>query len=286
MNTASPQPILAILAGGDPLPTTMAQVATASGWGVHVVTFAGQPQPKALPNVNSVKEFPLGQIGHILAHLKSHKVTHVALAGHLHKPSILSLKPDAAGLKLLARAVIKHDDALLRSVTDFLQEEGFQLVTIQDLAPSLLAPKGLLTKAAPTRDEVEDIALARSTLAVLGDLDIGQACIVHNGAIIGVEAVEGTDALITRCAVLRNGGDSNLRTGDTAEQGRGGILVKRAKDMQTDLADLPTVGLETIKLLAQHNYRGLCIQPGRTLFLNREESLAEANTHNLFILSE
>lgn len=275
---SAPKPILAILAGGDPLPTTMAQVAAASGWSVHIVTFAGQPQPKAIPNASSVREFPLGQIGHILAHLKSHKVTHVALAGHLHKPSILSLKPDAAGLKLLARAVIKHDDALLRSVTDFLQEEGFKLVTIQDLAPSLLAPKGLLTKAEPTHDELEDIALARSTLAVLGDLDIGQACIVHNGAIIGVEAVEGTDALITRCAALRNGPNGH------AEQG--GILVKRAKDMQTDLADLPTVGEETLKLLAQHNYRGLCIQSGRTLFLNREESLAHANAHNLFVVSE
>ncbi len=276
--TTSPQPILAILAGGDPLPTTMAQVAAASGWGVHMVTFVGQPQPKDFSHTNSVKEFPLGQIGHILAHLKSHKVTHVALAGHLNKPSILSLKPDATGLKLLARAVIKHDDALLRSVTDFLKEEGFQLVTIQDLAPSLLAPKGLLTKAEPTHDELEDIALARSTLAVLGDLDIGQACIVHNGAIIGVEAVEGTDALIARCAALR--------TGEKGDTGHGGILVKRAKDMQTDLADLPTVGQETIKLLAQHNYRGLCIQSGRTLFLNREDSLTHANAHNLFVVSE
>ena len=270
--------VLAILAGGDPLPTTIAQVAVAKGWGVHVVTFAGQPKPTNLPNVSSVKEFPLGQIGHILAHLKSHKVTHVALAGHLNKPSILSLKPDAAGLKLLARAVIKHDDALLRSVTTFLQEEGFKLVTIQDLAPSLLAPKGLLTKAEPTADEVEDIALARSTLAVLGDLDIGQACIVHNGAIIGVEAVEGTDALITRCAALRMGPNGN------GEQG--GILVKRAKDMQTDLADLPTVGLETLNLLAQHNYRGLHIQSGRTLFLNQPETIAHANAHNLFVVSE
>ncbi len=267
---------LAILAGGDPLPTTIAQVALGNGWAVHVVTFAGQPQPKALPAVASITQFPLGQIGHILAHLKAHKVSHVALAGHLHKPSILSLKPDATGLKLLARAVIKHDDALLRVVTDFLQEEGFNLVTIQDLAPNLLAPKGILTKAKPNAEEQEDIALARSTLAVIGDLDIGQACIVHNGAILGVEAVEGTDTLIERCATLRDGG----------AQGKGGILVKRAKDMQTDLADLPTVGLQTVQLLAQHHYRGLCIQPGRTLFLNQSETLAHANAHNLFVVSE
>lgn len=273
----TPDTQLAILAGGGTLPATMAAAAAAQGMPVHIVTFNGQPQPQNLPEVASTKQFPLGQIGHILAHLKQQGATHVALAGHLHKPSILSLKPDATGLKLLARAVIKHDDALLRAVTDFLEDEGFELMTVQDLAPQLLAPKGLLTKAKPNLDAIEDIALARSTLAVLGDLDIGQACIVHNGAILGVEAVEGTDALITRCAELRT-----FKGG----KGEGGILVKRAKAMQTDLADLPTIGLHTVQLLTKLNYSGLCIQASRTLFLNQPEVVAHANQHGLFLLSE
>lgn len=273
----NPTPTFALLTGGGNLPATMVAAATARGWPVHIVTFKGQPQPINLPPVESSQEFPLGQIGHILAHLKARNVTHIALAGHLHKPSILSLKPDATGLKLLARAVIKHDDALLRSVTNFLEEEGFTLVTVADLTPDLLAPKGLLTTVKPYDDELEDIALARSTLAVLGDLDIGQACIVHNGAILGVEAVEGTDTLIKRCAELRT---------SKGDKPTGGVLVKRAKDMQINAADLPTVGIETLKLLTEFNYRGLCIQSGRTLLLNRSEVIAHANAHNLFLLSE
>lgn len=209
--------------------------------------------------------------------MKEQGATHVALAGHLNKPSILSLKPDATGLKLLARAVIRHDDALLRAVTDFLEEEGFTLTTVQDLAPDLLAPKGLLSTSKPTVEEEDDIALARSTLAVLGDLDIGQACIVHNGAILGVEAVEGTDALITRCAALRT---------DVKGEGKGGVLVKRAKMLQTDLADLPTVGRTTLELLAQYNYRGLCIQANRTLLLNQQECIDIANQNHLFLQSD
>ncbi len=270
-------PILGLLSGGGNLPATMVAGAQARGWPVHVVTFAGQPQPLNLPPVASTYQFPLGQVGHILAHLKHNNVTHVALAGNLSKPSILSLKPDATGLKLLARAVIRHDDALLRAVTTFLKEEGFELLTVKDLAPDLLAPAGLLAGPAPSPEEQEDIALARSTLAVLGDLDIGQACIVHNGAILGVEAVEGTDTLITRCASLRT---------EKGGKPQGGILVKRAKDMQTDLADLPTVGPDTLRLLAQHNYAGLCIQSGRTLLLSQPEVLATAKANNLFLLSE
>jgi DUF1009 family protein len=273
--------VFGLLTGGGNLPATMVAAANARGWPVHIVTFNGQPQPLALPEVASTRQFALGQVGHILAHLKANGVTHVALAGHLHKPSILSLKPDATGLKLLARAVIKHDDALLRAVTSFLEEEGFTLVTVADLTPDLLAPKGLLTTSKPTADEQEDIALARSTLAVLGDLDIGQACIVHNGAILGVEAVEGTDVLIQRCATLR--AEKGAKKSDFPT---GGILVKRAKDMQINAADLPTVGIETLKLLTQYNYRGLCIQASRTLLLNRAEVVAHANAHNLFLLSE
>lgn len=269
--------VLALLSGGGNLPATLVAAAQAQNWPVHVVTFAGQPKPNNLPAVASQTEFPLGQAGHILAHLKSHGVTHILLAGHLHKPSILSLKPDALGLKLLARAVIRHDDALLRAVTTFLNEEGFTLLKVQDLAPQLLAPAGLLTKAKPTAEDIEDIALARSTLAVLGDLDIGQAAIVHNGAILGVEAVEGTDALIARCAPLRSG---------KGKAGQGGILVKRAKQMQTDLADLPTIGPRTLELLAEHAYSGLAIQSARTLILSQPEVLKLANQHKLFLLSE
>jgi DUF1009 family protein len=278
--------ILVLLAGGGPVPAMLAAAAAHRGWKVHVVSFQGQPKPEGIPladkpqnidglKIASHKEFALGQIGHILGHLKALKATHVSMIGHLSKPSILSLKPDAMGLKLLAGAMMRHDDALLRSVSTLLEEEGFAILGVADLAPALQAPEGLLTATttAPTADEEDDIALARSTLAVLGDLDIGQAVIVHKGTIVGVEAVEGTDDLIARCAHLR---------GDT----HGGILVKRAKLMQTELADLPCVGSKTLELLAKHGYRGMCIQAGKTLFLNREDMLKIANGHKMFVRAD
>lgn len=267
------QPHLTLLAGGGPLPSLMIAAAQAKGWRVSVVVFEGQPRPVALPEGVEQSTFALGQVGRILAHLKSTNTTHVALAGHIDKPSILALKPDAAGLKLIARAVIKHDDALLRSVTDFLAEHGFTVVAAPELVPNLLAPKGALARVRPTPAEAEDIALGRSTLAVLGDLDIGQACIVHHGAVLGVEAVEGTDALIERCAALRG-------------EASGGVLIKRAKALQTDLADLPFVGPTTLRKLAEHGYKGLVVQAGRTLLLEQDTMVALANSHKLFFESD
>ena len=264
---------LAILAGGGALPGTLANAALEKGMAVHIVTFKNQPKPAILPAIASNAEFPLGQAGHILAHLKKIGVTHIAFAGNLDKPSILSLKPDALGIKLLARAVVKHDDALLRMVTDFLSEEGFQFLSVKDLVPSLLAPAGTLTKAKPKADVLNDLAIARTALGVLGDLDIGQALVVHNGAILGVEGAEGTDGLIARCAALRT-------------ENKGAVLVKRAKLMQTDLADLPTVGLKTIQTLAELKFEGLAIEAGRTILLNQAEVIAHANAHGLLIQSD
>lgn len=267
-------PVFALLSGGGALPSIMVAAAQSKGWPAHLITFEGQPQPEPVPSAESQHTFPLGQIGHILAHLRAKGVTHVAMAGHLNKPSIFSLKPDAAGLKLLARAVIMHDDALLRAVSTTLTENGLTVLSVHDLAPGLLAPPGLLTKLAPTAEEEEDIALARSTLAVLGDLDIGQAAVVYKGAILGVEAVEGTDELLHRCATLRGAED------------KGGILVKRAKPLQTDLADLPLVGPQTLAIMVKNHYRGLAVQAGRTLLLHQPEMLKEAEKHNLFLLSQ
>lgn len=273
---------LVLLAGGGPVPAMLAAAAQQRGWPVHVVTFQGQPKPEGLmpgtegaPALASYKEFALGQVGHILAHLKATKATHISMIGHLSKPNVLTLKPDAMGLKLLARAMVRHDDALLRSVAGLLEDEGFALLGVADLAPALQAPEGLLTSptAAPTDEEEDDIALARSTLAVLGDMDIGQAVIVHKGTILGVEAVEGTDELITRCVALR---------GDP----KGGVLVKRAKLMQTELADLPCVGPQTVELLAQHGYRGLCIQAEKTLMLGKDDMVKTANANRMFVRAD
>ncbi|MBI1309652.1 MAG: DUF1009 domain-containing protein [Proteobacteria bacterium] len=267
-------PVFALLAGGGALPAILAAAAQSRGWPVHMVTFAAQPQPSPTPQAASTQQFPMGQIGHILAHLRGLNVTHVALAGHLNKPGILSLKPDAAGLKLLARAALMHDDALLRAVTLTLTENGFTVVGAKDLAPNLQAPDGLLSKSAATEAELQDIALATQALTALGNLDIGQAAIVARGVILGVEAAEGTDDLIHRCASLRG------------ESDKGGILVKRAKPNQTDLADLPTVGPQTLHLLAQNHYRGLAVQSGRTLLLSQPELIQTANAHGMLFLAQ
>lgn len=266
---------LCILAGGGILPAVVAEAAMQKGFAVHVVTFAGQPLPQNLPQgIQSTQTFPLGAVKRIVAHLKSHKITHILMAGGLNKPSLFALKPDTEGLKLLAKALTFQDDSLLRAVTGYLTQKGFNVIGVAELAPQLLASKGTFSKRAPSKAELADIELAVQTLHLLGKADVGQSVIVHHGTVLGVEAVEGTDALITRCASLRG----------TLTQ-PAGILVKFAKPQQTDLADLPTVGAQTMALLAQHQYVGLVVQAQKTLLLQKDEMVSSANSHRMLFMA-
>lgn len=263
---------LTLLAGGGTLPALLAQAATQQGYKVQTITFQNQPEPEGL---ESNKAFNIAAIGSILTHLTATKTTHVALAGHLTKPNILKLRPDSTGLKLLPRLKKAGfgDDAILRTLTAYLTEQGFKVLATTDLLPTLTAPKGTLSKTKPTKAQLADIEAGFKALKTMGPLDIGQALVIHNGVVIGVEGVEGTDALLQRCSTYRG-----LKRGEV-----GGLLIKAAKPSQTNLADLPTIGPHTLQILAQNKYAGVAIQSGKTLILDTPACLATANQHGLIL---
>ena len=105
----------------------------------------------------------------------------------------------------------------------------------------------------------------------IGALDIGQAVIVHNHQILGVEAIEGTDALIERCA--------NLRSDE-----RGGVLVKVKKPQQERRVDLPTIGVETVQRMAQGGFSGIAVEAGASLIVNRKEVARAADLLGVFVI--
>jgi hypothetical protein len=128
-----------------------------------------------------------------------------------------------------------------------------------------------MTALAPDADALRDIALGIEVAGRLGDLDIGQAAIVQQGLVLGVEAVEGTDALIARCAGLKR-------------PGRGGILVKVKKPGQERRADLPTIGPHTVRLAAETGIAGIAVQAGHCLIIERAEVIAAADRAGLFVI--
>jgi DUF1009 family protein len=195
------------------------------------------------------------------------------LVGPIQRPSLVTLRPDLRGAQLLARIGMRAlgDDGLLKAVRDELESEGFRLIGAHEVLREAMAPEGALGTVAPDAMALTDVAFGMTVARQLGEFDIGQAVVVQQGMVLGVEAVEGTDALIARCAALK-------------KDGPGPVLVKRAKPQQDRRLDLPTIGPDTVTRCAEAGFAGLAVEAGGSLVLDRAQIVARADAAGLFVL--
>jgi DUF1009 family protein len=264
---------LGILSGGGPLPGQIAAAAHAAGRRVFLVGLEGFADPSVLaPWPHEV--IRIGAAGHILAALRAHDCRDLVLIGPVRRPSLLDLRPDAEGARILARigrAAFAGDDGLLAAVVKVLGEEGFRVLSAQQVLNEAIAPAGLLTRVAPDALALADVRRGIVVARALGAVDVGQGCVVQQGIVLAVEAAEGTDAMLARCKEL-------------ARAGPGGVLVKLVKPGQDRRADLPTIGPATVVGAVRAHLRGVAFEAGGTILADREALIAAAEAEGLFLL--
>jgi DUF1009 family protein len=264
---------LGIVAGGGPLPRQVADAARASGRHVAVAVLEGHGDPAAwtaYPHV--VMRF--GLAARMLAWLRGQGVRQLVLSGRVTRPSFLSLRPDGETLRLVMRVgrrAFGGDDELLSNVLAVLREEGFEPIGAQEVLRGLLAPPGLLTRAAPDADAMTDIARGVRVVRALGAVDVGQGAVVQQGLVLAVEAIEGTDAMLARAAGLRR-------------EGPGGVFVKLVKPGQDRRVDLPTLGPPTVSAAAAAGLRGIAFEAEGCILAERDAMVAAADAAGLFLL--
>lgn len=267
-------PPIGILAGGGPLPLRLAQSVRASGQPVFVVRikeFLDQTDYTDIPHA----VLRLGAGGRIIELLRQHGVRRLVMTGAARRISPLAMMPDIWTAGMIARvgkAAIMGDDTVLRAVTTVLEAEGFEVVSVASLRADLLAVAGLLAGPAPDAMARHDIIRGIAILRAMAACDVGQSCAVQQGLVLGVEAIEGTDAMILRAGTLRR-------------DGPGGVLVKLAKPQQDARLDMPTIGPVTVQNAIAAGLRGIAIEAGRTILADREQAFAAAQSAGLFIIS-
>lgn len=263
-------PKLGILAGGGVAPRQIIEACRAASRPFFVFCLEGQADPDFAAEEQHVW-LGLGAVGKLRDLCAAHGIQEIVMIGRVRRPSAASLKPDWLGVKLLAKIGLNSlgDDGLLRAVGAALEETcGVRMIGAHEIMADLLTPEGVLTKAQPNAQASRDIAAGFEAATDLGRRDLGQAVIVQDGIVLGEEDAEGTDALILR----------------VADKGRGGVLVKCAKPQQDERFDLPSLGPDTISRLAQAGLSGAALEAGRSLLLEREKTLAEADRLGLFIV--
>ena len=228
------------------------------------------------PNAERLR---LGQFGKMVRRLKAANCTHVCFAGIVKRPDFKRLKPDLKAMRHLAgtiRAAGQGDDALMRHVLGLFEQEGFQIISPQDVCVDLMLTEGVIG-AVPLTDEHRDDALEACKIAsAMGSLDVGQGAVVARGVTLAVEAQEGTDEMLMRLLNL----PPELR--GTPDQ-RVGVLAKLVKPRQDTRVDLPTLGPETVRHAAQAGLAGIVAEAGGAFVIEREETIRLANEAGLFI---
>jgi DUF1009 family protein len=204
--------------------------------------------------------------------LRSERIEDVVFAGKVRRPSLRELRPDWRAGRLMLRAAVRAwgDDGLMRAIVREVEREGVRVVPIQSILSDLLAPAGCLGRVRPDRQAQLDIRRGIQIVRGLGALDIGQAVIVQQGIVLGVEAAEGTDGLIDRCARLHR-------------EGAGGVLVKMRKPPQDHRVDLPTIGPGTVAAARRGGLRGIAVEAGATLVIDRDAVSRAADEGGLFV---
>lgn len=262
---------LGILAGDGELPLRLVEVCRATGRKVFVVAFNGESNPECVRDVPHIW-LDVGSVGTTLKALKEAGCEDVVLAGPIRRPKLTSLKLDGRGAAMLPKLLrARGDNALLTVVIGVLEGEGFNVVGADDVFSDLLVGDGILSDRHPDDGEWADIARGVEVVKAVGQIDVGQAAVVHRGYILGIEAAEGTDALIDRSATLRR-------------EKQGGVLVKLRKPMQDRRADLPTIGIGTINHAKTAQLAGIAVESGETLILNRDDVIESINSANLFLV--
>jgi len=221
----------------------------------------------------------VGQLGRAMKLFRSENCRDLVFIGTLVRPALSEIRLDWGTLRVLGRvwsAFRGGDDHLLSGIGRIFEQDGFRMLGIREVAPDLLMPEGCMTRVAPDQSAAADIVRGRAVLHALSPFDIGQAAVVIDGHVVGVEDIEGTDGLLARVARLR--AEGRIR----AKAARG-VLVKAPKSGQDLRFDLPTVGPRTIEGAAKAQLAGIAIVAGNTIVVEPQTMIEAADAAGLFV---
>jgi len=263
---------LGIIAGGGVLPGQLVAACKAEGRPYYLLGLTGFADATALGREPD-SWIRLGEAGKAFEVLRAANVGAVVMAGTVRRPSLAELRPDARTAAFFARIAGRAlgDDGLLRAVIAEVEREGFTVVGPDDILQALIAKVGALGRHQPDAAAETDIAVGTKAALSLGRQDIGQAVVVRDGTVIGMEDQTGTAALMARCVTLKPSTPS-------------GVLVKMKKPQQERRIDLPAIGPETVQQAVAAGVKGIAIEAGGGLILDADEVAAAADAAGIFVV--
>lgn len=268
---------IGLIAGNGRFPFLVLDAARALGHDVTIVAIREEASPELAQAANdpvrpaTLHWASVGQLGKCISILRGAGVTTAVMAGQVKHAKLFSgIVPDLTLLSVLKRLRSRNTDALIAAVADVLKDHGITLIDSTAFLQPLLAPAGRLTLRVPTDDEEADLRFGYAIADEIARLDIGQTVAVKARAVVAVEAMEGTDAVIARAGQLA---------------GPGVGIVKVAKPNQDMRFDVPVVGIPTLSAMRAVGASVLSVDAGRTLVIDGREFTDAANDAGIAVVA-
>ena len=255
-----------------PVPPNVRRVGLIAGWGRYPVVLARALKKEgyevvclgardhadpALADICDVyAEKGMGKFGWATKFFRKHGVEYATLAGKIHKIKLFDpwfiwrQAPDFYTVRFFAAHFLRRrsdnkDDSLLSTVCRAFENRGVTMLPGTVFAPELLVERKLLTKRAPSASQWQDVFFGWKLARDMGRLDVGQS----------------------------------------VSKSKKFVVVKVAKPQQDMRFDVPTVGMGTLKTMAESGAAVLAVEAKRTLFIDKEETVAYADAHNISIVA-
>jgi len=256
-----------LIAGNGRLPILFARTAREEGVAIVAVAHEGESLRDIEHEIDDLTWIKVGQLERIIRIFKDRGIAEAVMAGGIHKTALLeNFDPDERAMQMLATLGAWGDDAILRGVAGELEAEGIRVVESTLFLGKILTKAGPIVGGEPDAAQWRDVQLGIAVAKALGAWDVGQSVVVKSGMVLAVEAIEGTDATIDRIPT------------------RDAVVVKVSKPSQDMRFDVPAVGPETVERCAAKGVALLALEAGKTLLLDKEETLRRAAASGLRIV--
>ncbi len=248
---------IGLIAGYGEFPLELTRTLNDKGFEVHVVAAREETSPEIEQLAASVCWLHVGKIGGMIKAFQAAGVTQLIMAGKVQKLHLFrNFRPDFVAVKALLSLSDRRDDSIMLKITQLLADAGITVLSQVQYAGQMIAQEGLLFGAKPSKKQMQDMLFGVSQASVVAGLDIGQTVVVQDGAVLAVEAIEGTDEAIKRGGSLGNGK---------------AVVVKVAKPKQDLRFDVPAIGPDTLRTMHDAGCHCLAVESGCTLLIERSE---------------
>jgi DUF1009 family protein len=263
---------IAVIAGSGELPVQLAHELAGSGSDLYMAALSGIADETVESELWETGWFEVSKLQGLVDGLLEAGASSLLMAGQVKHSTAISLgDPDALMMGMIASLPDMGSATLLSGVVGVFSQNGLEVMAIPAVAPGMVAGKGLVAGPEPTPELLSDLAFGWPLAKEIARMDIGQSIIVKSRSVVGVEAMEGTDATIRRC------GDLPGLSGHT--------LIKVTAPGHDMRFDIPTIGTGTITALAQTGASALVVEAGKCLILRKDEVISLCDESGITLLS-